>query len=769
MLFKNVASQKIHVYAYDSTTGAAKTGDAGNITGYVSLDGTANAIDDTNPAEVDSTNMPGLYVFDLTQAETNCDAFALVAKSSTANIRIEPIIGFTTGAAVTQTGDAFARLGAPAGASVSADIATRLATSGYTAPPSASDIKTALEADGSKLDHLWEMTEDDAGTRRFTENALEQAPTAGGSAPTVEQIRAEMDANSTKLAAILADTNELQTDLANGGRLDLLIDAIKAKTDNLPADPADQSAVEAAITAATSPLATAAALDAVGYYVDTEVAAILADTNELQTDLANGGRLDLLIDAIKAKTDNLPSDPADQSAVEAAITAATSPLATAAALDAVDNYVDTEVAAIKAVTDKLDSAVELDGEVYRFTANALELAPSGGSAPTAAQVADAVWDEVLDTAHEVAGSASVLLQASGDAYARLGAPAGASVSADIAAVKAETASIIADTNELQTDLTNGGRVDLLIDAILEDTAVIGAAGAGLTAIPWNAAWDAEVQSECADALNTYDPPTNAEMIAAIPAASAVADAVWDEAISGHLTAGTTGNALNAAGSAGDPWSTPIPGAYGAGTAGKIVGDNINATISSRSSHSAADIKTAMEADGGKLDHLWEMTEDDGGTRRLTTNALELAPSGGSAPTAAQVADAVWDEVLDTAHEVAGSASVLLQASGAAGDPMSVAVPGAYAEGTAGYVIGHLESSGSGSVYWPYTVTDSATGNPIAGVTVSVSTDIAGSVVVASGTTNASGVVNFNLDPGTYYLWLSKTGYTFTNPDTEVIA
>lgn len=40
------------------------------------------------------------------------------------------------------------------------------------------DIKAALEADGSKLDHLWETTEDDSGVRRFTENALEQAPTA---------------------------------------------------------------------------------------------------------------------------------------------------------------------------------------------------------------------------------------------------------------------------------------------------------------------------------------------------------------------------------------------------------------------------------------------------------------------------------------------------------------------------------------------------------------------------------------------------------------
>jgi hypothetical protein len=96
MLFKNVASQKIHIYAYDSTTGAPKTGDAANITGYISLDGTANAIDDTNPTEVDATNMKGVYVFDLTQAETNCNAFALCAESSTANIRIEPIIGFTT-------------------------------------------------------------------------------------------------------------------------------------------------------------------------------------------------------------------------------------------------------------------------------------------------------------------------------------------------------------------------------------------------------------------------------------------------------------------------------------------------------------------------------------------------------------------------------------------------------------------------------------------------------------------------------------------------
>lgn len=54
-------------------------------------------------------------------------------------------------------------------------------------------------------------------------------------------------------------------------------------------------------------------------------------------------------------------------------------------------------------------------------------------------------------------------------------------------------------------------VDGNVDSILVDTAEIGAAGAGLTAVPYNAAWDAEIQSECTDALNAYDPPTKAEL------------------------------------------------------------------------------------------------------------------------------------------------------------------------------------------------------------------------------------------------------------------
>jgi len=102
----------------------------------------------------------------------------------------------------------------------------------------------------------------------------------------------------------------------------------------------------------------------------------------------------------------------------------------------------------------------------------------------------------------------------------------------------EVAAILADTNELQIDWVDGGRLDLILDARASQTSVdtidnfldteigspsdfgsgaslaknlvdieaqtddIGALGAGLTAVPWNATWDAEVQSEVDDALDT---------------------------------------------------------------------------------------------------------------------------------------------------------------------------------------------------------------------------------------------------------------------------
>lgn len=84
---------------------------------------------------------------------------------------------------------------------------------------------------------------------------------------------------------------------------------------------------------------------------------------------------------VNAEVDTALADyDAPTNAEMVARTLATASYATAAALDAVDNFVDTEMTAVKAVTDKLDTALELDGAVYRYTTNALEQAPtSGGS------------------------------------------------------------------------------------------------------------------------------------------------------------------------------------------------------------------------------------------------------------------------------------------------------------------------------------------------------------------------------------------------------
>jgi hypothetical protein len=81
----------------------------------------------------------------------------------------------------------------------------------------------------------------------------------------------------------------------------------------------------------------------------------------------------------------------------------------------------------------------------------------------------------------------------------------------------------------------------------------------------------------------------------------------------------------------------------------------------------------------------------------------------------------------------------------------------------------LVPAGTGAITWTYTLTDADTGAPIDGAEVWVTTDGAGTNVIASGVTNTSGVVTFTLDAGAVYVWRKKAGYNFTNPDAETVA
>ena len=58
------------------------------------------------------------------------------------------------------------------------------------------------------------------------------------------------------------------------------------------------------------------------------------------------------------------------------------------------------------------------------------------------------------------------------------------------------------------------------------------------------------------AEDVIDNPVTVETLAT-DAAAEIADAVWDEPLTGHLNSGSSGKALSDSGAAGDPWAAPV--------------------------------------------------------------------------------------------------------------------------------------------------------------------------------------------------------------------
>ena len=93
----------------------------------------------------------------------------------------------------------------------------------------------------------------------------------------------------------------------------------------------------------------------------------------------------------------------------------------------------------------------------------------------------------------------------------------------VSTVNGKVDDILADTGELQTDLVNGGRVDLLIDGIKAKTDLIPASPAAV-----------------GSKMDIVDAPSSAGKTAL---ANAAADQVWDEVASGHVASGSAGALL----------------------------------------------------------------------------------------------------------------------------------------------------------------------------------------------------------------------------------
>ncbi len=244
-MYRNLA-QKWVVFAFEdeggTNPGDPVTGDAANITANVRIDGgAANAVDDTNPTELED----GYYIFDITAAECDGAHILIAPASSTANVLV---IG-VPGAVWTRSGPLILDQG-----TAQAGAATTI----------------TLRAGASATDDLYE-----GGVVHI------KAGTGAGQSRAVDSY-----VGSTKIATIIGTWN---TNPDSTSVYEIYPDAITGITD----PPSAAELADAVWDEDTSGHTTGGTF---GEQCKVDIDAILEDTDTT---------LDALIDAIKAKTDQL--------------------------------------------------------------------------------------------------------------------------------------------------------------------------------------------------------------------------------------------------------------------------------------------------------------------------------------------------------------------------------------------------------------------------------------------------------------------------------
>lgn len=272
------------------------------------------------------------------------------------------------------------------------------------------------------------------------------------------------------------------------------------------------------------------------------------------------------------------------------------------------------------------------------------------------------------------------------------------------------------------------------------------------------------------------------------------------------------------------WDKLTSGITTANSIGKLLVDNINATISSRSTHTAADVwavatraltdKSGFDLSGAGIQAIWDratsllttsgsigkLLVDRGAdiatilTRTDVATSTRLASASYTAPdnaTITAIAGYVDTEVaaiktntdkLGTAMELDGAVyrfttNALEQAPTGGGGGSAAAIwdepiAGHLTPGSTGAKLNAAAAAaGSGSISYTYTVYQPDDTTPLADVDVAFCTDLAMTNVVANGKSDSFGVVQPkpNLDPGTYYIKRQKSGWNFADPDVELVS
>lgn len=256
---------------------------------------------------------------------------------------------------------------------------------------------------------------------------------------------------------------------------------------------------------------------------------LVESANAIVADWTDGGRLDLLLDGVKAKTDGLNFTGTDVKATldgeEVTPTAASKTGYTLTATTGLGNQTANINGSVASVT----------GAVGSVAAGGIASTSFAAGAINAAAIANGAIDAATFAADVDAEIAAMVWNAATSGYGGAGTYGQAAED------------ILADTNELQ-----GNQGD----------------------------W------ATATGFSTHSAADVAALILATPAQKLVTDA------SGHVTLANGAHGGAAAsitladysdfqGAAGDPWDVTLPGAYAAGKAGYILGTNLDAVLSAR--------------------------------------------------------------------------------------------------------------------------------------------------------------------------------------------
>ena len=491
-MLKNTASQTICFQGISATDGTAVT--TGTPTVYVLGDGGTLA----TGSGTKTHEGQGVYSYVPTQAETNYDHVSYTMVLSGA---------------------------------INHTINVYPSTFDYTAATETSIANAAADAvwDESQAAHATAGSFGEIATE-IADILVDTGTTLPATLTTIDNEIATIDSN---VDLVLGDTNELQTDWVNGGRLDLLLDTAAA------GGGLDAAGVRSAIGLASANLDTQLST------IDGNVDDILEDTST--TIPASLTTIDNEIATIDSNVDLVLED-----------TGTTLP-ATLATIDGnVDDILEDTGTTIPATLTTIDNEIAvIDGNVD------LVLEDTGTTLPTTLATIDGNVDDILEDTgttipatlttidNEIAAMDSnvdaILVDTGTTLPATLATidsnvddilvdtnstiPATlTTIDNEIAAIDGNVDDILADTNELQTDWVNGGRLDLLLDTAAASSGG-GSVDANITSILGTALTEA-TSGRIAGNFDTFFENSNS-------ATTKVVDDIGSATVSGSIDANVT--------------------------------------------------------------------------------------------------------------------------------------------------------------------------------------------------------------------------------------